>query len=108
MELMLTDAELCQCLVVQLCPTCAVCAVPVILLVLPCCAVLSCAELCGAQLKKTIAYTLTHALPELFPIFLNLALSFPLGVCTAVRVPARVLPTSLCVHRMGWLHNLPA
>jgi hypothetical protein len=31
------------------------------------------------NLRKTIAYTLTHALPELFPIFLNLALSFPLG-----------------------------
>ncbi|GFH14691.1 cation_ATPase_N domain-containing protein, partial [Haematococcus lacustris] len=32
------------------------------------------------NLRKTIAYTLTHALPELFPIFLNLALSFPLGL----------------------------
>ncbi|MEW5298334.1 MAG: hypothetical protein WDW36_001472 [Sanguina aurantia] len=31
------------------------------------------------NLKKTIAYTLTHAMPEVFPIFLNLALSFPLG-----------------------------
>ncbi|MEW5309019.1 MAG: hypothetical protein WDW38_000932 [Sanguina aurantia] len=32
------------------------------------------------NLKKTIAYTLTHAMPEVFPIFLNLALSFPLGL----------------------------
>ena len=31
------------------------------------------------NLKKTIAYTLTHSLPEVWPIFLNLALSFPLG-----------------------------
>ena len=31
------------------------------------------------NLKKTIAYTLTHTLPEIWPIFLNLALSFPLG-----------------------------
>ncbi len=31
------------------------------------------------NLSKTIAYTLTHALPEVFPIFLNLALGLPLG-----------------------------
>lgn len=31
------------------------------------------------NLKKTIAYTLTHTLPEIWPIFMNLALGFPLG-----------------------------
>lgn len=31
------------------------------------------------NLKKTIAYTLTHAVPEVFPLFLNLVLQFPLG-----------------------------
>lgn len=29
------------------------------------------------NLKKTIAYTLTHAVPEVWPMFLNLVLSFP-------------------------------
>lgn len=32
------------------------------------------------NLKKTIAYTLAHAIPEVFPLFLNLVLNFPLGV----------------------------
>lgn len=32
------------------------------------------------NLKKTVAYTLAHAWPELFPVFLNLAFSFPLGL----------------------------
>ena len=32
------------------------------------------------NLKKTIFYTLTHAVPELWPIFLNLALGFPLAL----------------------------
>ncbi|MEW5308972.1 MAG: hypothetical protein WDW38_000890 [Sanguina aurantia] len=32
------------------------------------------------NLKKTIAYSLTHSIPEVFPIFLNLAFSFPLGL----------------------------
>ena len=59
------------------------------------------------NLKKTITYTLTHALPELFPIFLNLALSFPLGgwgvcaVCVRVCVCACVLVTvcaRMCAH----------
>lgn len=31
------------------------------------------------NLKKTIAYTLAHAAPEVFPLFLNLVLNFPLG-----------------------------
>ena len=32
------------------------------------------------NLKKTIAYTLAHLWPELIPVFLNLAFSFPLGM----------------------------
>ena len=32
------------------------------------------------NLKKTIAYTLTHLIPEVIPILLNLALGFPLGL----------------------------
>ena len=32
------------------------------------------------NLKKTIAYTLTHAVPEVLPLFLNLALNMPLGL----------------------------
>lgn len=32
------------------------------------------------NLKKTIAYTLAHLWPELVPVFLNLAFSFPLGL----------------------------
>eukprot|EP00775_Hariotina_reticulata_P010474 gene10474-10632_t len=32
------------------------------------------------NLKKTIAYTLAHAVPEVFPLFLNLVLNFPLGL----------------------------
>lgn len=32
------------------------------------------------NLKKTIAYTLTHTVPEVLPLFLNLALSFPPGL----------------------------
>ena len=32
------------------------------------------------NLKKSIAYTLAHAWPELFPVFLNLAFSFPLAL----------------------------
>ena len=32
------------------------------------------------NLKKTIAYTLAHLWPELVPVFLNLAFSFPLGM----------------------------
>lgn len=32
------------------------------------------------NLKKTIAYTLAHAVPEVFPLFLALALNFPLGL----------------------------
>jgi hypothetical protein len=32
------------------------------------------------NLKKTIAYTLTHLWPELVPVFLNLAFSFPLAM----------------------------
>jgi len=32
------------------------------------------------NLKKTIAYTLTHAVPEVWPLFLNLVLNFPLGL----------------------------
>jgi hypothetical protein len=31
------------------------------------------------NLKKTIAYTLAHAVPEVLPLFLNLVLNFPLG-----------------------------
>lgn len=31
------------------------------------------------NLKKTIAYTLTHAAPEVVPLFLNLVLNMPLG-----------------------------
>jgi sodium/potassium-transporting ATPase subunit alpha len=31
------------------------------------------------NLKKTIAYTLAHAVPEVWPLFLNLVLNFPLG-----------------------------
>ena len=33
------------------------------------------------NLKKTIAYTLAHAAPEVLPLFLNLVLNFPLGKC---------------------------
>jgi sodium/potassium-transporting ATPase subunit alpha len=36
------------------------------------------------NLKKTIAYTLAHAVPEVLPLFLNLVLNFPLG-----ELPAR-------------------
>lgn len=36
------------------------------------------------NLKKTIAYTLTHCTPEVFPIFLNLAFGLPLGACLLV------------------------
>lgn len=32
------------------------------------------------NLKKTVAYTLTHLLPEAFPIMLNLLFGFPLGL----------------------------
>ncbi|KAI8473316.1 MAG: hypothetical protein J3K34DRAFT_518987 [Monoraphidium minutum] len=32
------------------------------------------------NLKKTIAYTLTHATPEVLPLFLNLVLNMPLGL----------------------------
>jgi sodium/potassium-transporting ATPase subunit alpha len=32
------------------------------------------------NLKKSIAYTLTHLWPELLPVFLNLAFGFPLGL----------------------------
>jgi sodium/potassium-transporting ATPase subunit alpha len=32
------------------------------------------------NLKKTIAYTLAHLLPEILPIFLNLAFAFPLAM----------------------------
>jgi sodium/potassium-transporting ATPase subunit alpha len=32
------------------------------------------------NLKKSIAYTLSHLWPELFPVLLNLAFSFPLGL----------------------------
>ncbi|WIA28646.1 hypothetical protein OEZ86_011182 [Tetradesmus obliquus] len=32
------------------------------------------------NLKKTIAYTLAHAVPEVLPLFLNLVLNFPLGL----------------------------
>ncbi|GBF90642.1 p-type atpase [Raphidocelis subcapitata] len=32
------------------------------------------------NLKKTIAYTLTHATPEVVPLFLNLVLNMPLGL----------------------------
>jgi sodium/potassium-transporting ATPase subunit alpha len=32
------------------------------------------------NLKKTIAYTLTHAAPEVLPLFLNLVLNMPLGL----------------------------
>ena len=31
------------------------------------------------NLMKTISYTLTHLMPEVIPILLNLALSLPLG-----------------------------
>jgi hypothetical protein len=31
------------------------------------------------NLKKTIAYTLAHAVPEVWPLFLALVLNFPLG-----------------------------
>lgn len=31
------------------------------------------------NLMKTIAYTLTHLMPEVIPILLNLALALPLG-----------------------------
>ena len=31
------------------------------------------------NLKKTIAYTLTHLIPEVIPILMNLALGYPLG-----------------------------
>lgn len=33
------------------------------------------------NLKKTIAYTLAHAVPEVWPLFLALVLNFPLGEC---------------------------
>jgi len=32
------------------------------------------------NLKKTVAYTLTHLIPEVIPILMNLALGFPLGL----------------------------
>jgi sodium/potassium-transporting ATPase subunit alpha len=32
------------------------------------------------NMRKTIAYTLTHLLPELIPVLLNLAVSLPLGL----------------------------
>lgn len=32
------------------------------------------------NLKKTIAYTLTHLIPEVIPILMNLALGYPLGL----------------------------
>lgn len=31
------------------------------------------------NLKKTIAYTLAHAIPEVWPLFLALVLNFPVG-----------------------------
>jgi sodium/potassium-transporting ATPase subunit alpha len=32
------------------------------------------------NLKKTIAYTLAHLCPEIFPVLLNFALGFPMGL----------------------------
>ena len=32
------------------------------------------------NLMKTISYTLTHLMPEVIPILINLALSLPLGI----------------------------
>jgi len=32
------------------------------------------------NLSKTIAYTVTHMFPEVFPVLLNLAVGFPLGL----------------------------
>jgi sodium/potassium-transporting ATPase subunit alpha len=37
------------------------------------------------NLKKTIAYSLTHAVPEVWPLFLNLVLNFPLGKYQGLR-----------------------
>lgn len=39
------------------------------------------------NLKKTIAYTLAHAVPEVLPLFLNLVLNFPLGEQPACACP---------------------
>jgi sodium/potassium-transporting ATPase subunit alpha len=39
------------------------------------------------NLKKTIAYTLAHAVPEVWPLFLNLVLNFPLGELLPVKQP---------------------
>ncbi len=32
------------------------------------------------NLKKTIAYTLTHLCPEIFPVILNFTIGFPVGL----------------------------
>ena len=40
------------------------------------------------NLKKTIAYSLAHAVPEVWPLFLALVLNFPLGECSERRQSA--------------------
>lgn len=42
------------------------------------------------NLRKTIAYTLTHIWPEICPMVLNFALGMPLGLSTLQVVPDTV------------------
>jgi sodium/potassium-transporting ATPase subunit alpha len=59
------------------------------------------------NLKKTIAYSLAHAVPEVLPLFLNLVLNFPLGECSQVmnkpvrvRVVHSLQHTTLCCNTL--------
>ncbi len=49
------------------------------------------------NLKKSIAYTLTHLLPELWPIFLNLALGFPSALGGILILSVDLITEQVCL-----------
>jgi hypothetical protein len=53
------------------------------------------------NLKKTIAYTLAHAVPEVWPLFLNLVLNFPLGECAGSAGAPRLMASLLAGDTRG-------